>query len=135
MNERTYRLEDIQRARRDWALGEFSDEWDEWRQLAERGGIIFPPEGSKWDSWDDDDPSQRAVLIRAIRETPQLLEDSMIGARSWGEVVKRLLKGRDDMREDVNLRERDEDWQRQDEPNRRQALESIHNLLSKIRDS
>ena len=131
--ERTYRREDIQRANREWS--DFNWEWHPYRTLASRNGILFPPEGSKWDSWEDDSPTQRAILIRAIRETPQLLRESIIGARSWGEVVKRLLPGRDDMREDAELRDRQDKWDRQDEPSKRQALESIGSLIAKVRDS
>ena len=133
MNERTYRREDIERSRRQWA--DFSDEWAEYRSIAARSGILFPPDGTKWDTWEDDEPSQRAILIRAIRETPELLRAAIIGAPSWGVVVRRLLRGRDQMRDDANLRDKDDAWARRDELGPRQALQTVAEILSKMRDS
>lgn len=135
MSERTFRLEDLRAARSQWDAGEFSDEWRPWRKLAEEGGVIFPPEGTRWDSWDDDSPSQRAILIRAIRETPDLLRKSIVGARSWGEVVKRLTNGRDDMREDADLRDRDDRWERSDEITPREAVTTLGGIVNRIRES
>jgi hypothetical protein len=70
---------------------------------AMEAGIIYPPEGTGWDQWDDDHPSQRAILIRAIRETPVLLERCIREARqpSWAVVIEALLHGRDAMRSDI----------------------------------
>lgn len=135
MTNRTYTLEDVQRARREWKQGRFSDEWRPYAKLAQLGGIIYPPEGTRWDTWEDDEPSQRALLVRAIRETPDLLRASIIGARSWGEVIGRLLKGRDTMREDATLRDRDDAWRRRDEPSAPQALQSIAAIVGRIRES
>ena len=98
----TYTAEQIAEARAGW--DDFSDEWDPFRHLAMTGpGIIFPPAGSKWDSWDEASPSQRAILIRAIRETPDLLRWAIRGAPepSWSRVIERLLNGRDEMREQI----------------------------------
>ena len=131
--ERTYRREDIDRSRREWA--DFSDEWSDYRALAGRHGILFPPEGTKWDNWEDDEPSQRAILIRAIRETPELLRAAIIGAPSWGVVIRRLLRGRDQMRDDANLHDKDDAWARRDELQPRQALQTIAEILTKMRDS
>lgn len=135
MTTRTYRYEDIEAARHQWDAGKFSPEWDAYRRLAANSGIIYPPDGSRWDNWEDDNPSQRAILIRAIRETPELLRSSIVGARSWGEVIKRLLRGRDEIREDATLRERDDEWRRQDEIKPREALQSVHAILARISDS
>lgn len=133
MNTRTYRREDLERARAEWA--DFSDEWATYRTLAAHSGILFPPDGTRWDSWEVDDPSQRAILVRAIRETPDLLRRSIIGAASWGVVVRRLLAGRDDMREDADLRDRDDAWSRRDEPTAPQAVQSLAAILGRITDS
>ena len=53
-------------------------------------GWHYPPSGTRWDSWDDDAPSQRAILIRALRETPTLLAKCVKGAKSWSVVIDRL---------------------------------------------
>jgi hypothetical protein len=89
-----------------WERGRYSDEWEPWRVLAARGpGIIWPPQGTSLDSWDDTHPTQRALLIRAIRETPDLLRWAIRGATapSWHAVIARLLAGRDEMRELLDL--------------------------------
>src|SRR3990172_3640659 len=93
----TFRREDLQRARQAWADGEFSDEWRDVRHQAAMRGMIYPPAGSQWDSWEDDSPSQRAILIRAIRETPELLRRCIARASSWDGVIALLIAGRDDM--------------------------------------
>lgn len=96
-----------------WEAGRFGPEWADWRLLAARAGIIFPPNGSPDDSWSDARPSQRAVIIRAIRETPRLLRWALgrPGVRSWGDVIEHLLSGRDAMALDADRRA--DDWQRQ----------------------
>jgi hypothetical protein len=93
---RTYSRADWQRAEALW--GDFSPEWDEARRQAAERGILFPPSGTKWDSWEDDSPSQRAILIRAIRETPLMLRSCIRSSSSWYEVVQRLTEERDDLR-------------------------------------
>ena len=101
MNDRpTYTLEQTEEARSLW--DGFSPEWDQWREMAMKGpGIIFPPAGSIHDSWDEH-PSQRALIVRAMRDTPQLLTWAIRGAEpSWSKVIERLLSGRDEMREQI----------------------------------
>jgi hypothetical protein len=93
---RTYSRADWQRAEALW--GDFSPEWDEARRQAAERGILFPPSGTKWDSWEDDSPSQRAILIRAIRETPTMLRQAIGSSRTWTEVIERLIGQRDDLR-------------------------------------
>ena len=129
--ERTYRLEDIERSRREWA--DFSDEWSDYRALAGRHGILFPPEGTKWDNWEDDEPSQRAILIRAIREQPRLLRRAIQanGVASWSDVIERLLLGRDRIAIDVEQREYD--WSVTKA--RRGAPSPIGDTLATIADS
>ncbi len=98
MTTRTYSRADFERAGLAWTEGEFSDEWQPFRFLAAQRGLIFPPEGSKWDSWEDEHPSQRAMLIRAIRETPELLRTCIGRSRTWGEVIGHLTGARDEWR-------------------------------------
>jgi hypothetical protein len=45
--------------------------------------------------------AQQAMLIRAIRETPLLLEQSVTGSRSWSQVLDKLLAARDKQRRKV----------------------------------
>ena len=125
---RTFTRSELDRARAAWDEGEFSSEWRDVRHRAAMGGLIYPPSGSKWDSWDDDEPSQRAVLIRAIRETPRLLDKCLVGARSWSEVVERLFRARDDWR----ARMREEDEPTSDKPTHGEATRTIAGILDRI---
>ena len=94
----TYSRATWQEAQAAWDAGEFSDEWTPFRTLAARQGILYPPSGTRWDSWEDDEPSARAILVRAIRETPALLRMCIRGSRSWSSVIGRLTSARDDWR-------------------------------------
>ncbi len=95
--QRTYDRETWLKAMAAWDAGRYSSEWADWRNLAGKAGIIFPPSGSPEDSWSDPRPSQRALIIRAIRETPRLLRWALTrpGVGSWGDVLGLLLEGRD----------------------------------------
>lgn len=101
---RTYSRERTLHARAAWAEGRFSPEWVPWRRLAAKAaGIIHPPEGTEWDQWDVDHPSQRAILIRAIRETPELLRKALHASAgaSWAAVIEALLADRVAMRDEA----------------------------------
>lgn len=109
-SRRTFTREEFEHARAAWAAGDFSSEWQPWRHLAAmRAGLIFPPQGTKWDSWGDDEPSERALLIRAIREQPQrlreILETERVGA--WSNVVALLTRGRDELADSAERQERE----------------------------
>lgn len=133
MRRRTlYTREQWEAAQASWSAGEpWSDEWKPWRHLAaEAAGIIDAPEGSRWDQWEDEHPSQRAILIRAIRETPDTLRRAiaMPGVRTWGDVIGRLIAGVEGFRADrASERHADpyKDTQRQD----RAALQGIQTIL------
>jgi len=80
---------------------EMRDEWVPWRRMvADAAAIIDPPTGDRFDSWTDQDPSQLAILTRAIRETPHLLEAALRSpdVHSWAAVVAVLCRRRDAIR-------------------------------------
>ena len=131
---KTYTRSDLERSWREWDEGDFSNEWRDVRHRAAMGGIIFPPEGTKWDAWDDDAPSQRAILIRAIRETPKLLDRCIVGASSWYEVVARLTRARDEWRDQQHMTERDA-LDRRDDPDHRESVMALSSILKRIEDS
>jgi hypothetical protein len=111
---RTYSRDHFLEARRLWDEGEFSDEWRDYRHAAAMRGFIYPPEGSKWDSWDEDEPTQRAVLIRAIREQPRFLMAAINLSRSWHEVIGQVIAANESAGVDVALAERRERKARMD---------------------
>ena len=131
--QRTFDRETWLRAMAAWDAGRFGTEWADCRNLAAKAGIIFPPDGSPDDSWGDDSPSQRAMLVRAIRETPRLLRRAIgaTGVRSWSDVIERLLLGRDLRMDMVDRREHD--WSLTKA--RRGAMTTIGDTLRTITDS
>lgn len=120
------------------AWADFGAEWDDWRRLVAKGpGIIFPPEGTPWDDWTADDPSQRALVIRAIRETPELLRWAIATTHrpSWRAVLEKVLDGRDELRESRDIGAERDERARADEPTARQALYSLKRILTIVGDS
>lgn len=132
---RTFSRETFLESKAAWDGGEFGPEWHFYRQLAADRGFLYPPSGTRWDSFEDDQPSQRAMIYRAIDETPGLLADIIRKSHSWHDVIARLTQGRDSMREDADLRERQDRWDRQDEITPPQALQTIAAIVYRIKDS
>ncbi|HEY3414126.1 MAG TPA: hypothetical protein VGM51_13885, partial [Armatimonadota bacterium] len=96
-------------------------------------GIVYPPTGTSLDSWEADNPSQRAVLIRAIREQPGLLSTCFRGSKSWGDIIAKLLRRRDEIREEQRAILV---CQQVDEvPSHREAASSLQQIIQRIADS
>jgi hypothetical protein len=93
---RTFAASDWEAAAAAWTAADLGSEWLEVRRRAALRGILWPPNGTRWDSWEADHPSQLATVIRAIRETPELLLRSVDESASWGEVIGRLIAIRDE---------------------------------------
>lgn len=129
---RTFSKADWEAAQAQWRSGDFSPEWRNFRHQAAMRGMIYPPEGSKWDSWEDDEPSQRALLIRAVRDTPSLLSEAIGRSRTWGEVIAYVLRRRDMWREELDEKER---RARLNRPVHREAMQSLASILQRIEDS
>lgn len=132
---RTFSRDEFEGSRRAWDAGDFSDEWKPWRHMAAMdAGIIRPPSGTKWDSWSDDEPSERALLVRAMRETPDALRDAIRspGVHSWSAVIAIVTRGRDRRMEQVEDAERD--WERAKE-RRRSGATAARDIVATIRDS
>ena len=129
---RTYTRSDLDAANRAWEEGHFSAEWKDTRHFAAMGGLIFPPEGDRFDSWEDDSPSQRAMLIRAIRETPALLRSCLFGAPSWGVVLDRLLRGRDEWRERTREDEQARSWESREIPGPKEDAMALGRIVERL---
>ena len=131
---RTYSRADWDAAQASWHG--FSPEWRDLRHAMAMQGVIFAPSGTEWDSWEDDSPSQRAMLIRAIREQPTLLMGCARGAHSWQKLLERLLERRDDWREEIAEREAEAARVRLAErPVSRTAPQSLASILKRVADS
>jgi len=93
-------------------------------------GIVNAPLGTAWDQWDDDQPSERAIIVRAIREAPGLLRVALRSPRvfSWAAVVAILVRGRDTMLTDAGREVVEAD------PTPRQAVTTIRRLMAVIDD-
>ena len=115
-----------------WRDGAFSDEWKPYRHEAAMRGVIYPPAGSALDSWDDDDPSERAMLIRAIRETPNLVHRAIADRKSWAAVVAYIVRERDDWRVEQARAER---YAVRDEPDEREATVILKRIIDRIGQS
>jgi hypothetical protein len=127
---RTFTRSDLDAANAAWTAGEFSREWRDIRHKAAMGGLIYPPDGDKHDSWEDDSPSQRAILIRAVRETPKLLDRCVVGASSWYVVIDRLTKARDEWRDELNAKERAAERERRSwRQTNREAMTPVSDVL------
>lgn len=133
MSGRTFSRYDWMAARQAWDDGDFSSEWAPFRALAADRGMIYPPTGTALDAWNAEEPAQRALIIRAIRDTPTLLRQSILSSRSWGEVVTKLIRQRDEWKELDDLeqtyvrRER-----RSEEPTEHGSAMSIASLLERV---
>ena len=131
---RTYSRADWLAARASW--DGFSPEWRELRHVMAMQGVIYAPSGTELDSWEDDSPSQRAILIRAIRETPALLARCSRGARSWSQLIERLTRERDDWRARQLADEADERAAHAgDREADRRSLRRLADVLATIADS
>jgi hypothetical protein len=100
---KTYGARHWRAAQAAWTEGGFGPEWDQVRTAAARRGMIYPPEGSRDDSWEDARPSQRAILIREVRDRPRHLLDVIRRSRSWSQVIAVCLRHFAELREEVGI--------------------------------
>lgn len=131
MSRRTYSRDQWNEAQGLWL--DFSDDWRPYRHQAAMRGMLYPPEGTRWDSWEDDEPSQRAMLYRAIRDTPKLLSEAIARAHSWGDVIAYILRRRDEWRDELDAKDRE--MARQLAPTRRSEVMSLKAIIQRIGDS
>lgn len=113
------------------AWADFSAEWEPYRAAARQRGMLYPPSGTRWDSWEDPQPSQRAIVVRAIRDTPQLLTAVIASSRSWREVVRTLMVRLAELREQADADEDGAERRRaEDRSTRSHAPELLAQLVA-----
>lgn len=126
---RTYTRPDLDAARAAWA--DYGHEWSAIRAImGER--TIFPPAGDSFDDRDDPEPSQRAIIWRSLDYRRESTLDLARHSKSWPELVGRILAAEGRLREDVALRERDTDWDRQFESSDREATKTLKQIIDRI---
>lgn len=123
-NTRTVTREQLDAARAAWDAGDFSPEWQPWRELAATSaGIIDPPDSSGSDQWGDADASDRVLLVRAIRENPNALRSALTSGEvhSWRQVVRLVVRELDRRAGEAEERAHRERMARGAEPSRAEA--------------
>lgn len=127
---RTYRREDWLAAREAWE--DFGHEWTTIRQLAVERGMLYPPSGTAHDDRDAEQPSQRAIVYRALRDNPTELRAIIGRARSWSGVVDRIIALEGRLREDADWRERDEQFDKDQQPSHAESLTALKAIVDRI---
>jgi hypothetical protein len=131
---KTFSLEHWRRSAEEWRAGEFSAEWVPFRAAAREAGIIYPPTGTAFDSWEDEAPSQRAILIREIRDRPKALLKIIRHSRSWSDVVAQCISGLERRRNEVDEQQaRDEAKARARREDRATDAEALASIMARIR--
>ena len=131
---RTYERATYERARRAWADGDFRDaRWHDVYRLAAERGYIFPPTGTVHDDIEDEQPSQRAIVYRAMCDQPAELRRVMVRARSWSQVVAQLIAHIEGLREDADRTAADVEWERREDLSRAAATERLGSILARVR--
>jgi len=130
---RTYDRAMYQRIQKAWR--DFGHEWHAARLAAAERGFPLPPEGSGEDDRDDAEPSQRAIIWRALDWRPTETLGYIKRSSSWSQVVGLIIGSEARLREDAALREKDADWERRDDVGPRQATATIAAILRRIGES
>jgi hypothetical protein len=129
---KTYSRDTFTKARQAWTDGDFGERWEPYRRAAAERGYLFPPAGTKHDDRDVEQPSQRAVIWRAIDFAPDWLLGVVAHSSSWSQVVAAIVGHDTAMREDATLSERDVEADRGGRPTRGQAMESLRSIVGRL---
>lgn len=132
---RTYDRSTFMAARAAWEQGDYGWQWQAIRRIAAERGFIYPPSGTAHDDREAEKPSQRAVVWRALQDNPGRLEAIVRRARSWNEVVERVIGLEASLRTDADYAERDEQWDRRDNADHRESVRTLGQILQRIEDS
>ncbi len=132
---RTYSRDAWLEAQALWDDGEYGYRWGTVRKLAKDRGFIYPPTGTIHDSREADNPSQRAIIYHALEDNPGNVEAIVRRSRSWSQVVDGIFGLEAQLAAGVAERERDEAWQRKDEPDGREATMTLKAIFDRIGDS
>lgn len=130
---RTYSRDDFLRSREAWS--DFGPEWEWLRKLAIHGGMLFPPSGTRHDDRDAAEPSQRAIVYRALVDQPTELRKIVLRSRSWSQVVDAIFGLEQRLRYDADETQRDAEWERDGRTTGRESMFSLAQIIQRIEDS
>lgn len=129
---RTYTSTTYREATALWT--KFGPEWNWLRELSWARGFPYPPSGTKHDDREAPEPSQRAVIYRALVDQPAELRRIVLSSRSWSHVVDRIFGMEERLRREAGEVEADAAWEkRNDGP--RQAVGTIGNVFERVAES
>jgi len=74
-----------------WNTGGFGPEWKAIRQIAANNGFCWPPQGTAFDSRQED-PSPRAIIHRALTDNPTETTEIVTNSSNWHEVIDGIFK-------------------------------------------
>jgi hypothetical protein len=131
---RTFSRQDWQDAEQAWSDGGFGWRWGKIRRLARESGMLYPPSGTAHDDRDSPEPTQRAIVWRALEDNPAELERIVRTSRSWSGVVDRIIGMDARLRADADYNERDVAFDR-DDPDHREAVMALGDIFSRIEAS
>jgi hypothetical protein len=115
---RTYDRETYVKAQQAWADIRLVG-WERIREAAAKSGMLFPPKGTRWDSWNDPQPSQVAKVEQARQENEPELLRIIRRSRSWNQVVGAVMAFEDHTRELAWIRTEDDEYEAMAEKRRR----------------
>lgn len=132
---RTYTPDVFRAARRQWDEGAFSWQWNRIRAIAATKGYIYPPNGSVHDDRESPEPSQRAIIWRALEDNPRELERIVGRSSSWSQVVDLIIGLEARLAAGVHERERDVEWERKNDPTPKEAATSLAGMFERVASS
>lgn len=132
---KTYDRDTYVRACAAWEDGEFGSEWAEVRRISWEHGFPFPPVGTSFDQFDDDQPSQRAIVYQWLDWRPSDTTRIVAQSTSWFEVVRKLAALGERVRDDANLADKDAAWAKAQLPTAREASAAIASTFERVASS
>lgn len=129
---RTYTPLVFQEARRQWEAGSFGWRWNRIRAIAAQKGYLYPPSGSVHDDRESGEPSQRAIIWRALEDNPKELERIVGRSMSWSQVVDGIIGLEARLAAGVTERDRDDDWERKNLATPRESLSAIGGVFERV---
>ena len=130
---RTYDRDTWHRANATWT--DFGPEWAEVRQIAASRGMLYAPSGSPDDDRDSDEPSQRAIIWRALEDNPGELRAILRTSSSWSQVVDRIFGLETRLRLTAGEDERDAAFDRDQFPTHRESVMTLGQIIGRLEDS